>query len=84
MMSFKAYIDNIHTKTGKSPEDFHKAAKAMGLLGDNYKAMKLVDWLKGEYGLGHGHAMAIVQAFKNNGWISQGKSGTGKNQDHRK
>ena len=71
-MSFQAYIDNIKAKTGKSPEDFHNAAKKRGLLGESFKAMALVAWLKSEYGLGHGHAMAIVQAFKNQGWVPQG------------
>ncbi|MEQ1761140.1 MAG: DUF4287 domain-containing protein [Vicinamibacterales bacterium] len=71
-MSFQAYIDNIKAKTGKSPEDFHVAAKKQGLLGEPFKTMVLVAWLKSECGLGHGHAMAIVQAFKNRGWIPQG------------
>ncbi len=26
-MSFQAYLDNIQTKTGKSPEDFKKLAE---------------------------------------------------------
>jgi hypothetical protein len=66
-MSFQAYIDNIHAKTGKTPEDFLAAAKTKGLIAPNVKVMQIVDWLKDEYGLGHGHAMAIVQAFKNMG-----------------
>lgn len=74
-MSFQAYIDNIRLKTGKSPEDFYEAAKEKDLLGANYKTKILVDWLKADYGLGHGHAMAIVQAFKNNGWIEPRKGG---------
>ncbi len=68
-MSFQAYIDNIKAKTGKSPEDFRRAAQAQGLLGESYKAMALVAWLKSEFGLGHGHAMAVVQAFKIGGWV---------------
>jgi hypothetical protein len=31
-MSFQAYIDNIKTKTGKSPEDFKKVAEKQGFL----------------------------------------------------
>ena len=31
-MSFQAYIDNIKTKTGKTPEDFRKIAESKGLL----------------------------------------------------
>ncbi len=31
-MSFQAYIDNIKTKTGKTPGDFKKLADKKGLL----------------------------------------------------
>jgi hypothetical protein len=31
-MYFQAYIDNIKTKTGKSPEDFKKLAEEKGFL----------------------------------------------------
>ena len=68
-MSFQAYLDNIKAKTGKTPADFHAAAVKKGLLGANYTATKFTDWLAADYGLGHGHAMAIVQAFKYEGWI---------------
>ncbi|MDM0115942.1 DUF4287 domain-containing protein [Variovorax sp. J22R133] len=67
-MTFQAYIDNIKAKTGKSPADFHKGAKARGLIEPGSKVGPIVAWLKAEEGLGHGHAMAIVQAFKNEGW----------------
>lgn len=63
-MSFQAYIDNIHAKTGKTPEDFLEAAKAKGMVGKDVKVMEIVDWLKKDYGLGHGHAMAIVLTFR--------------------
>lgn len=63
-MSFQAYIDNIYAKTGKTPEDFLASAKAKGLVGPDVKVMQIVDWLKKDYGLGHGHAMAIVLTFR--------------------
>ncbi len=63
-MTFKAYIDNIHKKTGKTPDDFRKLAEKKGLLKPGVKAMAVVNWLKSEHGLGHGHAMAIYAAFK--------------------
>ena len=72
-MSFQAYIETIHAKTGKTPEDFREACEAQGLLGEEYTATKVIDWLKAEYGLGRGHAMAIIQAFKNEGWLTKGK-----------
>lgn len=68
-MSFQAYIDNIHAKTGKTPEDFLQAAKAKGMVGPDVKVMTIVEWLKKDYGLGHGHAMAIVLTFRNAGAI---------------
>lgn len=69
-MSFQAYIDNIKAKTGLSPADFKKKAEAKGLLAKggalkpDVKAGEIVQWLKDEYGLGHGHAMAIYATFK--------------------
>lgn len=72
-MSFQAYIDNIYTKTGKTPDDFLKAAKVKGMLEPDVKVMQIVDWLKADYGLGHGHAMAIVLTFRNAGAIPQPK-----------
>jgi hypothetical protein len=55
-MSYKAYIDNIQTKTGKGPEYYLSEAKKKGLT--THK--ELLDWLKRDCGLGHGHANAII------------------------
>jgi hypothetical protein len=63
-MSFQAYLDNIKAKTGKSPKDFLALAKKKGLLETSAKAGQIVDWLKRDFDLGHGHAMAIVATFK--------------------
>lgn len=68
-MSFQAYLDNIQAKTGKSPGDFRAMAAARGLAGPEgllpgVKATQITDWLKAEFGLGHGHAMAIVALLK--------------------
>jgi hypothetical protein len=68
-MSFQAYIDNIKTKTGKSPEDFKKLGEEKGFLVDgvipkNIKATEITNWLKEEFELGHGHAMAIFATLK--------------------
>lgn len=68
-MSFQAYLDNIHAKTGKHPEDFHLLAKKAGLTGSGVTATRLTAWLKQEFGLGHGHAMAIFAVFKSKAWI---------------
>lgn len=68
-MSFQAYIDNIKAKTGKSPEDFKQLAEKKGFLLDgqlvkSVKATEITQWLKEEFELGHGHAMAIYASFK--------------------
>lgn len=68
-MSFKAYIDNIKTKTGKTPDEFKKLAADKGFivngaLNPTTKAGEIVAWLKADFGLGHGHAMAIVATLK--------------------
>lgn len=67
-MSFQAYLDNIQAKTGKSPEDFQQIAHEKGLLIDGkipagVKAGQIVAWLKEDFDLGHGHAMAIYAYF---------------------
>lgn len=68
-MSFQAYLDNIQAKTGKSPQDFLRMAAEKGFgsgtgLAPGIKATQITDWLKAEFGLGHGHAMAIVALIK--------------------
>ncbi len=68
-MSFQAYIDNIKKKTGKSPDDFKQLAEQKGFLKNGellktVKATEVLNWLKDEFELGHGHAMAIYTTFK--------------------
>ena len=63
-MTFQAYIDNIEAKTGMTPEDFLKIAGERGLLKPGVKAGQIVEWLKDDYGLGRGHAMAIYSILK--------------------
>lgn len=68
-MSFQAYIDNIKTKTGKSPDDFKSLAEKKGFFVDGElnpktKATEITNWLKEDFELGHGHAMAIYATFK--------------------
>jgi hypothetical protein len=83
-MSFQAYLDNIKAKTGKGPDDFHAAAKKKGLTGPAVKATQITDWLKQEYDLGHGHAMAIFAVFKQNGWAGTAKpKATAKTPSHK-
>jgi hypothetical protein len=55
-MTFQAYIENVKTKTGKTPDDFSRLAANKGLA----KHAELVKWLKADFALGHGHAAAIA------------------------
>jgi hypothetical protein len=68
-MSFQAYLDNVEAKTGKSAEDLKAIAIEKGLadangLAPGVKATAVTDWLKQDFGLGHGHAMSIVAYIK--------------------
>lgn len=77
-MSFQAYLDNIEMKTGKTPNDFITLATAKGFDTDT-KAGEIITWLKADYELGHGHAMALVHVIKNGAKISDknvGSNGT--------
>jgi hypothetical protein len=68
-MTFQTYIDNIQAKTGKSAADFKKLAATKGFtengtLRSGIKAGEIIQWLKDDFELGHGHAMAIVALLK--------------------
>jgi uncharacterized protein DUF4287 len=68
-MSFQAYLTNIQAKTGKSPADFRTLAEKKGFtqngkLAPGVKAGAIVKWLKADFQLGHGHAMAIFALLK--------------------
>jgi hypothetical protein len=72
-MSFQAYLDNIRAKTGKTPEQFKALAARAGVYRPDMKAGALVAWLKEEFDLGHGHAMAVWAVFKDRGWVDSAK-----------
>lgn len=72
-MSFQAYIDNIKSKTGQTPEDFKNQMQKEGVLKPDMTAKVLVNWLKDKYDLGHGHSMAIWAVFKDEGWVNDPK-----------
>lgn len=68
-MSFDSYLANIQAKTGKSADDLRTEAFGKGFadvdgLKSGVKAGQIVEWLKADYDLGHGHAMAIVAYLK--------------------
>ena len=76
-MSFQAYLDNIEEKTGKTPNDFIALAKEKGFDKPEIKTMEIVAWLKEDFGLGHGHAMAITKVIKTGPIISDKHVGAG-------
>ena len=68
-MSFQGYLNTIKEKTGKSPDDFKKLADKKGFsvkgkIKPEVKAGDVVKWLKEDFALGHGHAMAIYALLK--------------------
>lgn len=69
-MSFQAYLDNIEEKTGKTPNDFIAMAAKKG-FGSDTKSGEIVAWLKQDFGLGHGHSMAMTHVIKKGAQISE-------------
>jgi hypothetical protein len=68
-MSFQAYLTNIEAKTGKRPGDFRALAEGKGFteggqIRPGVRAGEIVQWLKDDFGLGHGHAMALYALLK--------------------
>jgi hypothetical protein len=63
-MTFQAYLDTIQKKTGKSSDEFVAMARERGFLDPGTKTLQVVDWLRHDYNLGRGHAMALVNVFK--------------------
>jgi hypothetical protein len=72
-MSFKAYIDNIESKTGKTPKDFKIAAEKKGLLEAGIKASVVFKWLKDDYGLGLVHILGLRLKIHLNFPLESGK-----------
>ena len=64
-MSFQAYLDNIEEKTGMTPRQFIDLATTKGYDQPAVKATVIVNWLKTDFDLGRGHAMALVHVIKN-------------------
>jgi len=69
-MSFQAYLDNIELKTSKTPAELVALAKAKGFDSPDTKASAVIEWLKEDFQLGRGHAMALVHVLKHGTQIS--------------
>jgi hypothetical protein len=76
-MSFQAYLDNIEQKTGKIPQEFIDLAKSKGYDNPSVQSGEIVAWLKEDFRLGHGHAMALVHVIKKGAKISSKHVDTG-------
>lgn len=68
-MSFQAYLDTIETKTGLTPRALIAEAEGRGLTQTPVSAAAIIAWLKEDYDLGRGHAMALVHVIKNGATI---------------
>src|SRR4051812_10703003 len=80
-MSFQAYLDAVEDKTGKTPNELLAVAAERG-YGPDTKAAVVADWLKEDYGVGRGHAMAFYYVIKNGATISDRHVGsTGSHRD---
>jgi hypothetical protein len=76
-MSFQAYLDTIEDRTGLTPREFIAMAHDRGLDASTTKAGAIVECFKTDYGLGRGHAMALVHVIKNGSKIDAKHVGTG-------
>ena len=68
-MSFQVYLDKVEEKTGLTPRQIVEQARGRGFH-EGTKAGEIAAWLKSDYGLGHGHAMAMVHVIKDGPQIS--------------
>lgn len=75
-MSFQAYLDAVEIKTGLTPRQLVALAAERG-FGPETKATPIIEWLKEDYGLGRGHAMAIVHVITKGDRISSRHVGSG-------
>ncbi|MDE1768010.1 MAG: DUF4287 domain-containing protein [Candidatus Micrarchaeota archaeon] len=65
--TFRAYVENIEAKTGKTQEDFWKLAGKMGFVKRGKIVAtyaELLKWLKSDIGLGHVHSSFVILTMK--------------------
>jgi len=71
-INLEAYFENIRKKTGKTPADFKQLAEKKGFvvngeIAPNIKPTDFFKWLKEDFQLGRGHALAIYHTLKEQG-----------------
>ncbi|AZC12677.1 MULTISPECIES: DUF4287 domain-containing protein [unclassified Microbacterium] len=76
-MSFQAYLDTIERKTGLTPRQLVDIARERGLDAPGVKATEIIEWLKSDYDLGRGHAMAMVHVITKGDRIDPKHVGSG-------
>jgi hypothetical protein len=62
-MSFKAYIENVEAKSGKTRDELFRIAQQKGFIISGKivaEHKQLLKWLKGDVGLGHVHANFVI------------------------
>ncbi|ROP43718.1 DUF4287 domain-containing protein [Pseudokineococcus lusitanus] len=80
-MSYQAYLDALEARTGRTPQQLLDLAAGRG-YGPTTKAGEVVAWLKDDFGVGRGHAMAFYGVLKNGSTISEKHVGsTGSHRD---
>ena len=75
-MSFQAYLDAVEKKTGLTPRQLIELGRELGFDQPGVKAAATIEWLAADYGLGRGHAMAIVHLLQKGTTISEKHVGT--------
>jgi len=63
IMSFKAYMENVKSKSGKSRKELYRTVSEMGFIVEGKIVAvhkKLLEWLKSDIGLGHVHANFVI------------------------
>jgi hypothetical protein len=80
-MSYQAHLDAIERTTGRTPQELLDDAVSRG-YGPSTKASVVVEWLRDEYGVGRGHAMALFGVLKNGPTVPEKHVGsTGSHRD---
>ena len=66
-MSYKAYMQNVQAKSGKTADDLYRIAIEKGFIVDDKIVAvhrQLLEWLKSEIGLGHVHANFVISYLR--------------------
>lgn len=75
-MSYQAYLDAIEAKTGRTPAQLLDEAAGRGYDAQT-RAGVVLGWLQEDYGVGRGHAMALVGVLKNGPTVPEKHVGAG-------